>query len=570
LRGTRIWDTFSAMKTKILALSLLFLVSCSGEPDSTSLSDMPPEPFDLLLSGGTLYNGDDSPPVQGDIGIISNRIVAIGDLSRREALQTLDVSGLAVTPGFVDIHSHAVRDTLDDGIFRWPDAENLIRQGVTTIVGGPDGSSPLPIISTFEALESAPASVNFATFVGHGSIRGLIVGEDDRAPTEAELEAMRNQVRLAMESGAFGLSSGLIYAPGRFAQTGEVIELAKVVAEYDGIYISHMREEGLAVLDSVAETIRIGEEGGLPTQITHHKVVGAPMWGSSVGTLRLVDEAIARGVDVSIDQYPYTASSTSLTILFPGWSLDGGREALLARMADAEQRQRLKADIVYNIEVDRGGNDPANVGIAQCPHDNTINGMNLSEILRLQERGVSHENAAELLMELVAAGNCSAVFHAIDEEDVRNIMRHERTMIASDGGIEGPSERVPHPRNYGTFSRVLGHYARDEGVLPLHTAIHKMSLQPAERIGLSDRGRLAVGVVADIAVLDMDAVIDRSTFEDPHQYSEGAHHVFVNGEAVLLNGEMTGARPGIVLRYTDYRQQTFAEPPVIAEPPLNR
>lgn len=541
------------MKTITLALSILLLVACSGEQGTPSTSDSPPEPFDILLTGGLLYTGDNAPPISGDIGIIANRIAAIGDLRDHESALRLDVTGLAVTPGFVDIHSHAVRDSKDDGIFRWPDAENLIRQGVTTIVGGPDGSSPLPIISTFEALEFAPASVNFATFVGHGSIRGLIVGEDDRVPTEEELEAMRDQVRLAMESGAFGLSSGLIYAPGRFAQTEEVIELARVVAQYRGIYISHMREEGLAVLESVAETIRIGEEGGLPTQITHHKVVGAPMWGSSVETLRLVDEAIERGVDVSIDQYPYTASSTSLTILFPGWSLDGGREALLARINDPEQRQRLKADIVYNIEVDRGGNDPANVGIAQCPHDNSINGLNLSEILRLQERGVSHENAAELLMELVAAGNCSAVFHAIDEEDVRNIMRHERTMIASDGGVEGPSERVPHPRNYGTFARVLGHYAREQGVLSQYTAVHKMSLQPAARIGLVDRGRLTVGAIADIAVLDMDIVIDRSTFEDPHQYAEGAHHVFVNGVPVLLNGEMTGARPGIVLRSTDYR-----------------
>lgn len=553
LRGSAICDTFPSMKTKIFALSLLFLVSCSGESDISSTPEIAPAPFDLLLTGGMLYSGDNIPPVRGDVGIIDNRIAAIGDLIGRESALTLDVSGLAVTPGFVDIHSHAVRGNMVDGIFRWPDAENLIRQGVTSVVGGPDGNSPLPIISTFEALESVQVSVNYATFVGHGSIRGLIVGEDDRPPSDEELEAMRDQVRLAMESGAFGLSSGLIYAPGRFAQTEEVIELAKVVAQYGGIYISHMREEGLAVLESVAETIRIGEEAGLPTQITHHKIVGAPMWGGSVETLRLVDEATERGVDVSIDQYPYTASSTSLTILFPGWSLDGGRDALLARMNDSAQRQRLKADIVYNIEVDRGGDDPANVAIAQCPHDNTINGLNLSEILRSQERGVSHENAAELLMELVAAGNCSAVFHAINEEDVRNIMRHEKTMIASDGGIEGPSERVPHPRNYGTFARVLGYYARDEGVLPVYTAIHKMTMQPADRIGLSDRGRLAVGAVADIAVLDLDAVIDRSTFEDPHQYAEGAHHVIVNGRPVLLNGEMTGARPGFVLRSTDYR-----------------
>ena len=524
------------------------MFACSSETNN----EVTPEPFDVLLHGGQIYNGDDSMPVVGDVGIRGNRIAAVGgDLSAHPATLVLDVSDLAVTPGFIDIHSHAVRGTIDDDIFRWPDSENLIRQGVTTVIGGPDGDSPLPITDTFAAIEANPSSVNFGTFVGHGSIRELIVGEQDRPATAEELELMREQVTLAMETGSFGLSSGLIYAPGRFADTEEVIELAKVAAPYGGIYISHMREEGLEVLTSVAETIRIGEEGGLPTQITHHKIVGAPMWGSSTETLRMVDEAIARGVDVSIDQYPYTASATSLTILFPGWSLDGGREALLARMEDSVQRQQLKMDIVHNIEVDRGGNDPANVVIAVCPHDATLNGLNLSEILRMQERNVNKDNAADLLMELVAAGNCDAVFHAIDEDDVRNIMRHPQTMIASDGGVMGPTDRMPHPRNYGTFARLLGHYSRDEGVVPLHTAVYKISKLPAQRIHLSERGRIQVGAFADIAVLDLDEVIDTATFDAPHQYAKGAHHVFVNGEAVLLDGAMTGERPGIILRSTD-------------------
>ncbi len=541
------------MRFSPLLVCLAFLNACSPEPQDVAQSDIALEPFDILLRAGNLYSGQYAPPQISDVGITGDRIVAIGDLSAYTAELVLDVSNLAVVPGFIDIHSHAVRDDLTDGIFRWPAAENLIRQGVTTVVGGPDGSSPLPVSSSFDAIAANPSSVNYASFVGHGSIRQLIVGEEDRQATEAELQMMREQVAMAMEEGAFGLSSGLIYAPGRFANTEEVIELSKVAAEYQGMYISHMREEGLDLLNSVAETIRIGEEGGLPTQLTHHKVVGAPMWGSSVESLRLVDEAIARGVDVSIDQYPYTASATSLTILFPGWSLDGGREALLARFNDPEARQRLKTDIIYNIEVDRGGDDPANVVIANCPHDNSINGLNLSEILGVQEREVSKDNAAELLMELVEAGNCAAIFHAINEEDVRNIMRHERTMIASDGGVEAPSERVPHPRNYGSFARVLGHYSRDEGVIPAHTAIYKMSLFPANRLNLSDRGRLEVGAIADIAVLDLAAVIDKATFEDPHQYAEGAHHVFVAGEAVLLNAEMTGARPGRIIRSSDYR-----------------
>ncbi|WP_197493374.1 N-acyl-D-amino-acid deacylase family protein [Woeseia oceani] len=534
----------------LATLCVCALVACSQEPAPAIAPTL-----DTVLAGGLVFTGDDSEPVLADVGIVGDRIVAIGDLRERAALQRIDLGGLAVAPGFIDIHSHAVRGNANDGIFRWPDAENLIRQGVTTAIGGPDGSSPLPITATFDALREQPASVNFGTFVGHGSVRALVVGEDDRVPTTQELEAMRQQVAAAMQEGAFGLSSGLIYAPGRFAATEEVVELAKVAADYGGIYISHMREEGLDVLKSVAETIRIGEEGGLPTQITHHKIVGAPMWGKSTETLRLVDEAVERGVDVSIDQYPYTASSTSLTILFPGWSLDGGRDALLQRIRDPAQHEELRKEIVYRIEVDRGGNDPANVVLANCSFDRSLNGLNLSQILQSREIAVAKDAAAELLMELVVAGNCSAVFHAIDEADVRNIMRHPRTMIASDGGVEDPSERVPHPRNYGSFARVLGHYVREQGVLPLHTAVHKMTRLPADRLGLDDRGRISVDAIADIVVFDPATVIDHSTFAEPHQYAEGMHYVFVAGTAVLERGSMTGARPGRLLRSGDYRNR---------------
>ena len=541
------------MYKRCLLSLIVSLAACSVERQAQD-AGISEEPFDILLLGGTVYSGENVEPLIADLGISGDRISAVGDLRGHDAQLTLEVSGLVVAPGFIDIHTHAVRDDPNDGIFRWPDAENVIRQGVATVMSGPDGGSPLPIGNTLAALDANPAAVNFGTFVGHGSIRAYVMGEDDRSPSDDELQEMRDQVALAMQQGAFGLSSGLIYPPGRFASTDEVIELAKVAGQYGGIYISHMRQEGLEVLDSVAETIRIGEEGGLPTQITHHKIVGAPMWGRSVDTLALVDAARARGVDVSIDQYPYTASSSTLSIMFPGWSLDGGREALIARLQDGEQRARIKEGIVHNIEVDRGGNDPANVVLADCVHDSTLNGLNLSEILRQQGRDVSHENAAELLMGLVQGSNCRAVFHAMSEEDVRRIMQHPVTMTASDGAIEAPTERRPHPRYYGAFARVLGRYVREENLIPLHTAIHKMTWLPAERIGLTDRGRIEVDAVADISVFDSQTVIDTATFEDPHQYAEGMHHVFLSGEAVLLNGEMTGARPGRVLRSGEYRQ----------------
>jgi len=541
------------MCKRCLLSLIVLLTACSVERQAQD-AGISEESFDILLLGGTVYSGENVEPLIADLAISGDRIAAVGDLGGHDAQLTLEVSGLVVAPGFIDIHTHAVRDDPNDGIFRWPDAENVIRQGVATVMSGPDGGSPLPIGNTLAVLDANPAAVNFGTFVGHGSIRAYVMGEDDRSPSDDELQEMRDQVALAMQQGAFGLSSGLIYPPGRFASTDEVIELAKVAGQYGGIYISHMRQEGLEVLDSVAEPIRIGEEGGLPTQITHHKVVGAPMWGRSLDTLALVDDARARGVDVSIDQYPYTASSSTLSIMFPGWSLDGGREALIARLQDGEQRAQIKEDIVHNIEVDRGGNDPANVVLADCAHDSTLNGLNLSEILRQQGRDASHENAAELLMELVEGSNCRAVFHAMSEEDVRRIMQHPVTMTASDGGIEAPTERKPHPRYYGAFARVLGRYVREENLLPLHTAIHKMTRLPAERMGLTDRGRIEVDAVADIAVFDSQTVIDKATFEDPHQYAEGMHHVFLSGEAVLLNGEMTGARPGRVLRSGEYRQ----------------
>jgi dihydroorotase/N-acyl-D-amino-acid deacylase len=351
-----------------------------------------------------------------------------------------------------------------------------------------------------------------------------------------------------MKSGAFGLSSGLLYTPGSFASTEEVIALAKVAGKYGGLYISHMRNEGLGLLDSVAETIRIGEEGELPTQITHFKVMGAPMWGKSVDAIAMVDAAIARGVDVSADQYPYPASSTGLTAVFPRWSLDGDSETRRARLEDPVEREKVKEAIVFNMINDRGGNDPSKVALANCAWDPTLNGFNLAEVLEKQSIEATIENAAELVIDLQLAGGCIAVYHAMSAQDVERIMQHPKTMVASDGGIIVPGVGAPHPRNYGAFARVLGHYVRERKMLPFHTAIYKMTRMPADRINLNDRGRIEVSAIADIAVLDQKTVIDRATFEKPHQYAEGVHHVFVAGEAVLLDGDMTGARPGRILR----------------------
>ncbi len=498
----------------------------------------------VIIEDGDVYDGRGSDPIVTDVGILGDRIAALGDLDACDAGRRLDARGLAVVPGFIDIHSHGTR-----GVFRYPLAENLTRQGVTTAIGGPDGSSPYPIGEYLARLDATPPAVNFGLMVGHGTIRREVMGNENRPPTTAELDTMQAMVGRAMADGAFGLSSGLKYVPGAYAETAEVVALARVAGYFGGIYISHMREEGLQLLDAVRETIRIGEEGGLPTQITHHKVLGAPMWGRSTDSLALVDDARARGVDVTMDQYPYTASSTGLTILFPTWSLEGSRDDLLARLDDPVQRQRIKDGIIATLRDDRGGNDPNNVVLARCSWDSTLDGMSLAEVLSVQDRQVSLATAAELTMELQAEGGCSGIFHAMREEDVRRIMRHPQTMVASDGGILAPGEGVPHPRNYGTFSRVLGHYSRDLGVLSFAEAIRKMTSLPADRLDLADRGVIAAGAFADIAILDRDAIDDPAVFENPHQYATGAVHVFVNGVAVILDGAVTGTRPGRALRH---------------------
>lgn len=533
----------------LLVACCIYLAACTSvveKPDSSSETSMP---LSLVLEGGSVWKGWGSKPVVTDIGIRGDRIVAIGDLSDRNAEQRIAVDGLDVVPGFIDIHSHAVRNSrAKSGLFTHPDAENYIRQGVTTVIGGPDGSSDISIAKLLSDLENTPASINFGTFIGHNTVRKEVMGREDRAPTAQELAAMQQLVKTAMLDGAYGLSSGLKYIPGAYSETDEVIALARVAGEYDGIYISHMREEGLDLIKSVKETIRIGEEGDLPAQITHHKAMGPEMWGASIETLALIDAANARGVDVSSDQYPYAASSTGISVLFPAWSLAGTREQQLARFAEPETRARIKQGIVSNLIHDRGGNDPSRVAIANCDWDSSLNGKNFAEILVERGQPINMEAAAELALEIQTNGGCSGVFHAMSEEDVAQIMQHPRTMIASDGGIHVAGEGVPHPRNYGSFARVLAYYVREKQIIPTGEAIYKMSKMPAERIGLSDRGRIKVGAIADIAVLDLETIQDHATFRAPHQYATGVQHVLVNGVMVLQAGEMTGQRPGRALR----------------------
>lgn len=530
------------MMKKIL-IRLVLPILAVLEPAALAQQD-----FDLLIRNGRVVDGTGTPWYRADVGIRGDRIAAVGNLAGATATQLIDAQDLVVAPGFIDPHTHALR-----GIFAVPTAESALLQGVTTLTEGNDGSSPFPIEAHFQSISDHQISPNWGVFVGQGTLRELVIGPADRPATPAELERMRQMVEEAMSDGALGLSTGLFYVPGSFTPTEEIIELAQVAAAAGGIYISHLREEASRLLDSVAETIRIGEEAGIPVQITHHKVIGVQNWGASVDSLRLVDEARARGIDVTIDQYPYTASQTSITALVPQWAQEGGSARLLERIRSPETRLAIRNEVVDRILYDRGGGDPRNVFISANSWDPTMPGKNLAQLAEEAGMAPTPENAAEVVFSIIEGGGASAVYHAIGSDDVDRIMRHPATAIGSDGAVSVFGEGAPHPRQYGTFARVLGHYVRERQVLGLEEAVRKMSGQTARRLGIHDRGLITTGYFADIAVFDAEEIIDKATFEDPHQYAEGMKFVLVNGEVVVANGRHTGRRPGRIIRGPGYR-----------------
>jgi N-acyl-D-amino-acid deacylase len=499
--------------------------------------------YDLVLRNGRVVDGTGSPWYTADVAIRGGLIAEVAPTVVGTGAREIDVGGRVIAPGFIDVHSHG-----GGGIFEVPTADNYVRQGVTTLIAGPDGSSALPVRPWLDSLAALPRTVNMGTMVGQGTIRGRVIGSVNRAATADELARMRALAEEAMLDGAFGLSTGLFYVPGTFTPTEEVIELARVVGRLGGIHKSHMRNEAAGVVESVRETIRIGEEGGLPTQITHHKVIGPGYWGASVETLRLVDEARARGVDVTIDQYPYTASATSIqAALLPAWALEGGMQRARERLADPALRARIRDESARIIELERGGNDPDNIVISTCGWDTSLAGRTLGDVMEMRGLEMSLHGAADAAFWLTEQGGCGGIFHAIGEDDIGRIMRHPATMIASDGDVIVFGRAQPHPRSYGTFARVLSEYVREQGTLGLEEAVRKMSAFPAQRMNLTDRGLIRPGMVADIAVFDPATVRDLATFEAPHQYAEGFSLVIVAGEIVLDGDRVTEARPGRVL-----------------------
>jgi len=537
-----------------------------GLAGSNLLNAASKETYDLIIKNGTLVDGLKDKEYKADVGILGERIVKIGNLQKASAGTVFDATGRVVSPGFIDIHTHT-----DTEILINPRAESKIRQGVTTELGGNCGSSPFPmkqprldaqkrrdernqIIIDWTDLEGFQSAItkkgtalNHGTLIGQGTVRSFVMGDDQRDPAAEEMKEMKRLIAQAMEQGAFGISSGLEYTPSGFAETPELIELCKTVAGYGGFYATHIRSEDKAVLEAVGEAIHIAEESGLPLQIAHFKAVGSINWWKLSKMFDLVERASERGLSVSVDRYPYIAFSTGLSIIFPQWALDGGMDKLIERLKDKEIRQSMKAETLKKVA--GYGWEKIVISNLQKETNQRLIGMNIAEAAA-EKNADPYEFACDLIVD--EGRDVSHIGFGMSEETTETVLKHPLAMLGSDGSSLAPygplSEGKPHPRNYGTFPRFLGHYVRERKILPLPQAIKKITSMPAAKMGLSQRGSLKIGNFADVVVFDPENIADKATFIDPHQYPEGIDYVIVNGTVVVYHGEHTGKLPGKVLR----------------------
>ena len=498
--------------------------------------------YDVVIRHGRVVDGAGNAAFFGDVAIQGDRIAAIGKIAG-EGEKEIDATGLIVAPGFIDVHTHA------DSLASRPAAENFVRMGVTTVVAGNCGGSALDIANSLRTIEQTKAAVNYATLIGHNTVRSKAMGGTfNRPPSSAEMQTMKSLVEKAMKDGAFGLSTGLIYLPGTFAQTEEIIELAKVASAYDGIYASHMRNEGAGIFGALDELFRIAREARIRAEISHIKLAGERAWGQADKLLAAIEKARADGLDITQDQYSYTASSTGLRQTIPEEAFEGGRAKFLERLNNPTEKAKIVSSLKQKLH-NRGRDDYAYAVIALCKHDPSLTGLNVVEATRKIRVDDSLDAQIETILEIEKNGGASAVFHGMSEEDVQTIMRHPNTMVASDSGLLKFGEGIPHPRGYGNNARILGRYVRELKVLRLEEAIRKMTSLPATTFRLKGRGQLREDNWGDIVVFDPAKVQDNATFKDPHHYPTGIIHVFVNGKPVLENGELTNMRPGRVLRH---------------------
>jgi len=524
--------------------------------------------YDIIIRNGKIVDGTGNPWFYADIAVKDGRIAAIGNREGAEARETIDAKGLVVSPGFIDIHSHSDLEPMVN--FR---CESKVRQGVTTELTGNCGDSAAPVSGMaytqqkdyidshydltpnwntmdeyLSKMDRAKPAINYATLVGHGTLRKSVMGYEFRAATQAELSRMKDILREALRQGAFGMSTGLIYPPGSFAGTGEIIEISKVMAEEGGIYATHMRDEGEKLEEAVAEAIEVGRKAGVPVEISHHKACGRSYFGRVKKTLQMMEEARAEGVDVTCDVYPYDATATNLSSIIPDWAHEGGIERLLERIRDKTLREKIKEE-THPVQMALSGYENIYVSYVGSENNSKYQGVSLAEIGRELSKDPL-DAAFDLILE--EKGEIGMIRFAMDEEDIKMVIGHRLSMIGSDGSALAPygvlGKGHPHPRNYGTFPRMLARYCREFKVVPLEEAVKKMTYLPACRMGLCDRGLLKQGMAADITILDFENVKDTATYENPQCYPEGIKHVIVNGVPVIKDGEHTGERPGKALR----------------------
>jgi N-acyl-D-amino-acid deacylase len=521
----------------LLPLQLLTLLAfLAGQ---TSVPASRPR-YDLVIAGGQIVDGTGAPRRRADLAIKGGKIAAIGTIPRTDGAEVINASGLVVAPGFIDVHTHA------DEIADAPRAENFVRMGVTTIVAGNCGSSALDIPKALAGVEAAGVSVNFATLIGHNTVRRSVMGTENRLPTIPELNKMKSIVWRAMVDGAVGFSTGLQYVPGTYAKNHEILELARIAGNAGGVYASHMRNEGTELEDAIAETIRVCELSMCRVQISHLKVDSPNRWGASAKALAIIDAARARGIAVEADQYAYTAASSSLGIRFPAWALEGGQPEITRRLQDAVTWEKIKAEM-RGLLAERGLSDLSFAVVASYRTDPSLNSLSIKQIAGKLKGSDGADAQFDVARDMMIAGGASMVYHFMSDTDVDQIMKHPFVGIASDSSVLTMGEGAPHPRGYGNNARVLGEYVRTRKVLSLEEAIRKMTSLPADHFRFADRGRLAVGNAADVVVLDPATVADAATFDKPHAYARGIPHVIVNGIQVVRNGEHTGARAGTTL-----------------------
>jgi N-acyl-D-amino-acid deacylase len=499
--------------------------------------------YDLIIRNARVVDGAGNPWFRADVAVRDGRIAAVGALGGAAAKRAIDARDRVLAPGFIDVHTH-----LERTVEKIPGAENFITDGVTTAVTGNCGSSEVDLGQFFERLEKLKTGFNVASFIGHNSVRREVMGTANRQARPDEIVRMQRLVAKNMRDGAIGFSTGLIYIPGTYANTEEVIALAKSAALYHGVYASHMRDEGSHVLEAIEEAVRVGKETGMPVELSHFKIDNKRLWGSSDKSLALVEKFRREGVDVVVDEYPYNRSSTNLGVLVPSWALADGREEMKKRLADPATHAKIVQEMKDKMN-ELGQGDYSYAMVASCDFDHSVDGKSISEINALKGRARTLENEIETIFELQSQGDLWMVYHSMGDEDVERIMSYPNTAFASDGWIIRFGEGVPHPRSYATNARVLAEYVRKRGVLRLEDAVRRMTSLPARTFGFHDRGMVREGFWADLVLFDPAAIQDEATFENPHRYSKGFDLVLVNGVAVVEDGKPTGARPGQVLRH---------------------